>query len=73
MVSFNKTIYGINFSFHHRYEKSGYYYKVSSEYDSFELKLDQYGIWRIQGEVPFEIKRLEYKFDKAIFDAINRF
>jgi hypothetical protein len=66
MVSFRKTIKGIDFEFVVREELDDYYYLVNAENINFEMRKDVNGSWKIKGKTKSWIMELEENMSAAI-------
>ena len=66
MVSFRKTIKGIDFEFVVREELDDNYYLVNAENINFQMRKDANGTWKIKGKTKSWIMELEENINAAI-------
>ncbi len=70
MRNFKTNIEGKDFVFEYLFSKDDVAYLVTSGGKSFEMEIDDNGLWKIVSRVPYNLLRLESKFDMAI-EAAN--
>ena len=69
MTGFRKTLKGLDFQFELMQADKMYYYLVEIENHSFELRIDDNGVWKIKGQVPIWLQELEESLGEAIEEA----
>ena len=69
MTGFRKTVKGLDFQFELMQADEMYYYLVEIENHSFELRIDDNGVWKIKGQVPIWLQELEESLGEAIEEA----